>query len=89
MHFAVRGEASFSAQRPQTTYFAHRDSATITGEPGGRPVAPHRRQEAAGSVEDPQDSRMSSATFRSTLIRDFVGTYRFHEDSETHVLICS
>lgn len=81
MHFAIRGEASFSAQRPQTTYFAHRDSATITAnlDAARRLLMEAKR---AGAIEDPQDSRVILHDVPVDLIRNFIRGYRFHGDSE-------
>ena len=56
MHFAVQGEASFSAQRPQTTYFAHRDANVIAAnQSAARSLLTGAK--ASGVVPDPQDSR--------------------------------
>lgn len=81
MHFAVRGEASYSAQRPQTTYFAHRDTSTIDMN-----LDAARRlltaAKLAGASEDVQDSRVVLRDVRVELICDFIRDYNFHLDSE-------
>ncbi|WP_243058316.1 Z1 domain-containing protein [Nocardioides sp. SR21] len=81
MHFAIRGEASYSAQRPQTTYFAHRDERTIASNLGaGRKLLEGAK--AAGVVEDVQDSRVIMRDVPVDLIRRFIRDYAFHPDSE-------
>lgn len=81
MNFAVQGEASFSAQRPQTTYFAHRDEVVIrTNQTAARSLITGAT--AAGVVPEHQDSRTVLRDLPVDLVRDFVATYRFHEDSE-------
>ena len=71
MQFAVQGEASFSAQRPQTTYFAHRDASVIDAN---RSAARSLLTGAKGSgiAEDAQDSRTVLRDVPVALIRDFV-----------------
>ena len=66
MHFAVRGEASFSAQRPQTTYFAHRDDDSHRRQPEGGPLAADGRQGRGRRPKMRKTAASSSATFRST-----------------------
>lgn len=81
MHFAIRGEASYSAQRPQTTYFAHRDKTTIDSNLGaGRTLLKAAKE--AGAVEDVQDSRVILRDIPVDLIRGFIRGYKFHADSE-------
>ena len=81
MHFAIRGEASYSAQRPQTTYFAHRDPKAIDANlKAGRTLLKAAKQ--AGAVEDVQDSRVVLCDVPVESIRDFVRGYSFHADSE-------
>lgn len=81
MQFAVRGDASFSGQRPQTTYFAHKDSAVIN-----RNLDAARSLIAAaigaGANEDAQESKVILRDIPAALIRDFVNAYSFHENSE-------
>ena len=84
MNFAVQGEASFSAQRPQTTYFAHRDTKVIgANRSATRSLLIGAKN--AGIVADPQDSRTVLLDVPVSLIRDFVASYRFHGDSELYV----
>ncbi|WP_162599746.1 Z1 domain-containing protein [Nocardioides solisilvae] len=81
MNFAVQGEASFSAQRPQTTYFAHRDPNVVSSnQEAARSLVTDAV--AAGVVPDPQDSRTVLRDVPVTLVRDFVNAYKFHDDSE-------
>ena len=81
MHFAIRGEASYSAQRPQTTYFSHRDKKTIDANlQAGRDLLTAAKE--AGIVEDVQDSRVVLRDVPVALIRGFIRDYRFHTDSE-------
>ena len=71
MHFAIRGEASYSAQRPQTTYFAHADKKTIDANlEAGRALLKAAKQ--AGIVEDVQDSRVVLRDVPVDLIRGFI-----------------
>lgn len=81
MYFAVQGEASFSAQRPQTTYFAHRDSRVIANN--RRSV--NRLLEAAktyGCSEEEQESRVILRDVPADLIERFTSDFVFHADSE-------
>ncbi len=81
MYFAVQGDASFSAQRPQTTYFAHRDESVITRNQ----EAVRRLIEGAklcGSPEDVQESRVILRDVPADLIEKFTCDFIFHEDSE-------
>jgi hypothetical protein len=81
MNFAVQGEASFSAQRPQTTYFAHRDPNVVSAnQEAARSLV--TEAVAAGVVPDPQDSRTVLRDVPAILVRDFVSAYKFHDDSE-------
>ena len=81
MNFAVQGEASFSAQRPQTTYFAHRDSNVVSSNhEAARSLVTDAV--AAGVVPNPQESRTVLRDVPVTLVRDFVNAYKFHDDSE-------
>ena len=81
MHFAVTGEASFSAQRPQTTYFAHKDRSAIEQNLTSA-VSLLNNAKAAGAQEDVQDSRVVIRDVAVEHVRKFVEDYRFHEDSE-------
>lgn len=81
MHFAIRGEASYSAQRPQTTYFSHGDRKTIDANlQAGRDLLKAAKE--AGIVEDVQDSRVVLRDVPVDLIRGFIRHYKFHADSE-------
>lgn len=81
MNFAVPGEASYSASRPQTTYFNHRDQAAIINNRAAarRLVADAL---AAGAREDRQDSRIVLHDVPADRVHDFVGRFSFHEDTE-------
>lgn len=81
MHFAIRGEASYSAQRPQTTYFAHRDNKTVeSNQRTGKMLL--KAAKAAGAVEDAQDNRVILRDVSVDLVTSFIEKYRFHADSE-------
>lgn len=81
MHFAVRGEASFSAQRPQTTYFAHRDSQTVARNlDAGRRLI--RKASKRGSSPDVLENRVIVRDVPVDEIREFIREYTFHPDSE-------
>lgn len=81
MHFAVQGDASFSAQRPQTTYFAHRDTAVVEQNlSAARGLLAVARD--AGATESVQESRVVLRDVPVDLVRAFIMNYRFHEDSE-------
>ena len=81
MNFAVQGEASFSAQRPQTTYFAHRDEKII--DANQKAVASLLTAATASDiVPDRQESRTILRDVPVGLIRDFINGYKFHGDSE-------
>ena len=81
MNFAVRGEASFSAQRPQTTYFTHRDPDVVSAnQQAARTLL--AEAVAKGVAPDPQDSRTVLRDVPVALVRDFVNGYKFHDDSE-------
>ncbi|WP_323095744.1 Z1 domain-containing protein [Intrasporangium sp. YIM S08009] len=81
MKYAIRGDASFSAQRPQTTYFTHRDAATIAQNLGAARKLLETAK-AAGVHEDVQDSRVILRDIPVGLVSEFIRDYRFHEDSE-------
>lgn len=81
MHFAITGEASFSAQRPQTTYFAHRDVAVIDANlHAARTLI--EAAKGGGIAEDVQDSRVILRAVPVDHIRKFIKAYQFHENSE-------
>jgi hypothetical protein len=81
MHFAIKGDASYSAQRPQTTYFSHRDGAVI-GRNQAAVEALLIGAKQSGCIEDPQESRVVLRDVSADLIRNFIMSYQFHEDSE-------
>lgn len=81
MQFAVTGDASYSGQRPQTTYFAHQDTAVIEQNLNAA-KALIAAAAAAGVSEEPQDSRVVLRDVPVGLIRSFISSYRFHEKSE-------
>lgn len=81
MHYAIRGDASYSAQRPQTTYFAHRDVAVIDKNlTAARTLVENAK--AVGADEDVQESRVILRDIPVDVIRDFVRSYAFHADTE-------
>jgi hypothetical protein len=83
MHFAVQGDASFSAQRPQTTYFTHRDTAVV-GQNQQATRSLIQSAKAAGVVEEAQDGRVILRDVPADLITTFIRGYLFHEDSEVN-----
>jgi hypothetical protein len=81
MQFAVTGDASFSGQRPQTTYFAHRDAAVIRQNLD----AARALIKAASDAGIPEKSLENRAILRDVpvaLVREFINSYSFHENSE-------
>lgn len=83
MYFAVQGDASFSAQRPQTTYFSHKDASIVNdNQRAARSLLTSAR--AGGIVEDVQGSRVVLRDVPADLILDFVRRYHFHEDSQVN-----
>jgi hypothetical protein len=83
MYFAVTGDASFSAQRPQTTYFAHQDLLAIE-ENLAATRSLLKSTKASGVAEDDQGSRVVLRDVPVDLVRSFVQNYRFHGDSEVN-----
>lgn len=81
LQFAVKGDASFSGQRPQTTYFAHRDSAVIDHN-----ISAARALIASaldsGVRENSEESRVILHDLPASVIQEFIREYRFHEQSE-------
>lgn len=80
MQFAVKGDASFSGQRPQTTYFDHTDPAVIEQNL----KAARELIEAAtkmGVAEEPLDAKIILRDVPVQLVRNFVAAYSFHENS--------
>lgn len=81
MHFAVPGEASYSGQRPQTTYFRHRDDNELrANHAAARGLLNHALEEGA-SVER-QASRVLVRDVNADTVIDFVERFAFHPDTE-------
>lgn len=81
MQFAVTGDASFSGQRPQTTYFAHKDRAVIDRNlRAARSLV--KAVSHAGISEEAPEGRVILRNVPVALVRDFVRSYCFHENSE-------
>ncbi|MDO9486379.1 MAG: Z1 domain-containing protein [Actinomycetota bacterium] len=81
MYFAVKGDPSYSAQRPQTTYFDDRDEEVIDeNQSAVRSLI--ESVKALDIVEDQQVGRVVLHDVPVQLINAFVESYRFHEDSE-------
>lgn len=81
LQFAVRGEATYSGQRPQTTYFAHRDTATIDNNLR----AARSLLEAAldaGAREEAYENKVVLRDLPVDMIRRFISEYSFHTNSE-------
>lgn len=81
MHFAVPGEASYSGQRPQTTYFHHRDGAELRAN---RMAARRLLDEALGpgATLDRQASRVVVRNIPADAVIGFVNDFVFHPDTE-------
>lgn len=81
MQFAVQASASFSGQRPQTTYFYHTDSQlSLQNLSAARTLLARAAQEAALCQTTP-----SSLVFKSLKVDDvvnFLDDYSFHSNSE-------
>jgi hypothetical protein len=81
MQFAVTGDASYSGQRPQTTYFAYQNPTVIDRNlEAGRSLI--TAATAAGIAQDDQESRVILRGVPVALVRNFVNSYSFHENSE-------
>jgi hypothetical protein len=81
MQFAVPGEASYSASRPQTTYFYHRSLDDIrNNRETGRQLI--QQALSAGAELDQQPSRLILRGVSADAILGFVDGYRFHDDTE-------
>jgi hypothetical protein len=88
MFFAVPGEASYSGQRPQTTYFHHRDQSEISENH----VAARELVTSALSVSDLDDGDLSRKLIRNIpadFVLRFIESFVFHPDTElrSHLLI--
>lgn len=81
MHFTVRGQASYSQQRPQTTYFSHRDTRTIqkNTDAVAALVTDVLKQ---GSAFTGTDAARVAYNVDAAVVLDFVDRYSFHERSE-------
>ena len=81
MQFAVQGEASFSGQRPQTTYFAHRDkSVALKNQRAVRRLVVDARTN--GATVDSASSKLIIRDVDSAHIIEFLKNYEFHGSSE-------
>ena len=80
---AVRGtgEASFSGQRPQTTYFAHLNRHVIGMNLDATQILVEAILEL-GIIEDSRDSRVIFRDVPVNFVYDFIESYSFHENSE-------
>jgi hypothetical protein len=81
MHFAVASEASFSGQRPQTTYFHHQDTAEITSN---RTAAKSliSRALSDGAPLETQESRHLVRGVSAESIIEFLEAFAFHPDTD-------
>ena len=81
MHFARNVSASFSGQRPQTTYFRHRDVDVVQSN-----LEAARRllqgSIEAGSALVREDSRIILRDIDVTAVLEFIDSYDFHDRSE-------
>jgi hypothetical protein len=81
MQFAVTGDASFSGQRPQTTYFAHRNQDVIkTNLNAAKSLI--GAASSAKIIEETIGNKVVLRDVPVSLVRDFINAYRFHENSE-------
>lgn len=81
LQFAVKGDASFSGQRPQTTYFAHRNMAIIQNNiSAARELITTAVSE--GIPQNAEESRVILRDLPAVMIRKFIQSYSFHENSE-------
>jgi hypothetical protein len=81
MQFAVSGDASFSEQRPQTTYFAHQEAGVINKNL----TAVRELISAASSDHILAERQASKAVMRDVpadLVEAFIDAYQFHRSSE-------
>lgn len=81
MQFAEHATSSFGGQRPQTTYFHHRDPEEIEGNLGAARTLLTRAQAEAENTET-LPSRIVLKRVPVQAVLEFVDTYRFHERSE-------
>jgi hypothetical protein len=81
MQFAVPATSSFSAQRPQTILFHHRDPTTVDANlAAGRAFISDAVD--SGSVPEIQPNRIILRDISTEIVLSFLSAYRFHEDSE-------
>lgn len=80
MQFAVPGAASYSGQRPQTTYFHHRTADVESNRSAAADLL--KAAQDAGSAIDPQDSRIVLQGVSADDIQGFIDRYRFHPDTD-------
>ena len=81
MQFAVPGQASYSASRPQTTYFSHRDERVIQrNRAAGRQLLSDAV--SAGATVEWQESRIVIRDVGADHVLAFVARFAFHEDTE-------
>lgn len=81
MQFAIRGDASYSGQRPQTTYFEHKNAKVINQNLAAARTLIKEAKDM-GIPEEPRESRVILREVPVALIRRFIESYSFHENSE-------
>lgn len=81
MQFAVPGQASYSASRPQTTYFHHKDIDIISSNWDAARLLINSAVDLGG-VMDQQGNRVIVKDVPADEIDDFVSRFTFHEDTE-------
>ncbi len=81
MYYAIRGDASFSAQRPQTTYFAHKDAETIESNRRAAEGVLRAARGLGAEVEN-QGNRVVIRGVPAETVQRFLGEYQFHPDSQ-------
>lgn len=81
MHFAVPGEASYSGQRPQTTYFRYRDQAEITSNRDAAMSLISRAIKEGAGIES-QASRTILRGLTPVAVIEFIRAFSFHPDTE-------
>ena len=81
MHFAVPGEASYSGERPQTTYFHHQDAMEIARN---RNAAKNLIRSAldSGIIPDVSKSQVVLRDIPFKSILGFIENFTFHPDTE-------
>jgi hypothetical protein len=81
MHFAVASEASFSGQRPQTTYFHHRDKREIASNQAAAAGLISRSLRDGARVEH-SESKVVVHDVAADAIIDFIDQFSFHPDTD-------